>query len=430
MEYLDNAIGRRSFLSGAVAAVAGTSMIGTSNPIQAQSDPTDNEQWTQPGANAASTAANRNGVGPTEDVSIAWKGDIPGYYNDVSVGAVVDGTVYASGSNLGAFDVADGTELWTYEADIPDKDYPESGVYGDIETPSVMDGTVFSPVRFGVHDADNSFHAALIAVDAETGSKQWRIDAPVSEEQFSSVTAADGSLFVRGPDLDGGEGRFLYALDANDGSVRWRQSRQSETSTYHPPVVADGLVFVSPPQGIKTYDAASGELVWEALSLMKDINVAMVSEGTLFVSEVTDPGATVIAVEAATGYEQWRTAYSTDFGVGIFTVDAEQLYITTGKDNGDVIALDRTNGGENWRTTLPEPPEGPDGELIPELGMARVGDLLYAGSTGLKPSDGSIVWKQEIEQIQPVGGYTLRAVAGGRTYFDGNDLVVIEETEP
>lgn len=429
MEYLDTSIGRRSFLSGAVATIAGASVIGASDPLRAEPSPVDGEHWTQPGGNAASTAATRNGVGPTGDVSIAWDGGVSGYYGDVTVGAVVDGTVYTSGSNLAAFDATDGTELWSYEADVPDKDYPEMGVSGDIEVPTVMDGTVFAPVRFGVYDADNSFHAALIAVDAETGTKQWRIDAPVSHAQFSSVTAADGSLFVSGPDLDGGEGRFVYALDAADGTVRWRHPRQRGTSD--PLVVADGLVFVAPPNGVKAYDAASGELVWEALPRVKDLIVAMVSDGTLFVSESINPGATIIALEATSGNQQWKTAYGGDVGVGVFTVDAEQLYISTSENEADVIALDRTDGSENWRTIVPQPPEDDiPRKRVPTFGMARIGELLYVGGAGLEPSDGSIVWTQEFE-YSAMDSYSLDAVAGGQLYFSngnmGGGLVVLEE---
>lgn len=100
MEYQKKSINRRSFLMGTAATVVGASVIGASDPIRAQSDPAGSEQWTQPGGNAASTAFASNGVGPTGSISIAWNGGINGYHGDVSVGAVVDGTVYASGTKL------------------------------------------------------------------------------------------------------------------------------------------------------------------------------------------------------------------------------------------------------------------------------------------------------------------------------------------
>lgn len=412
--------------------MAGGSVLLASDPIRAKSDATDDERWTHPDGNAAATAANVNGVGPTGEVSKAWESSVSGYFGDTVVGAVVDGTVYATGSYLYAIDAADGTTQWEFEAEIPDKEYPESPA-ADIESATVMDGVVYAPVRIGVYDGNNAFHTAVVAVDAETGEKLWRIDAPVPDAQFSSVTAVDGSLFVRGPDLDGGEGRFVYALDADDGSVRWRQSRGRETSEQYPPVVAEGLVFVSPPTGVKAYDAASGEPVWDALPRVKDLSVAMVSEGTLYVNENTDPGATIIALDATTGQQQWKTAYGGDVSASVYTVDTEQLYVSTTEEDGGVVALDRSTGDERWRTAITQPtPEEPK-KRMPEYGTARVGELLYVGGAGLEPTDGSVVWKQEIE-YSVNDSYSLDAVAGGRIYFSngnmGGGLVVLEGTQP
>lgn len=61
-------ISRRSFLSGATAAVAGGVFLGKSDPVRADSDPTGDEQWTQLGGNAASTHSAMTGVGPTGDI--------------------------------------------------------------------------------------------------------------------------------------------------------------------------------------------------------------------------------------------------------------------------------------------------------------------------------------------------------------------------
>ncbi len=425
-------INRRSFLSGAAAAVVGTGVtLGTSDPIRAQAEPTGEEHWTHPTGNAASTAFNRGGVGPTGDVSVAWEGGAGGYHSDVSVKAVVDGTVYVTDGSLGALDAEDGTELWEFRAEIPDREFSDTPAAA-IESATVMDGVVYAPVRIGAYDSENIYrteHTAVVAVDAETGDKLWRRDAPVAG-MFSTTTAVDGSLFVRGPDLGGGKGRFVYALDANDGSVRWRQSIEVESWDNSPSIVADGSVFIAPANGVNAYDAATGDLVWEALPRVKDLSVAMVSDSTLFVSESTEPGATIIALEAASGDEQWKTSYSGDVKVDIGTVDMERLYVSMNED-ADVIALDRTDGSEAWRATIPQPPippEEPPAKPIPARGMARVGGLLYIGGAALQPSDGSIVWKQGVEEPW-IAGYWLDAVAGGRVYLSGDSLVVMEGTE-
>ncbi|RRJ30899.1 outer membrane protein assembly factor BamB family protein [Halocatena pleomorpha] len=422
-------IGRRSFLSGAAAAVVGAGVaLGASDPIQAQPEPTGEEHWNHPRGNAASTAFSTDGVGPTGSVSIAWEGWSGGYHSDMSVKAVVDGMVYVTDSSLSALDAADGTELWEFRAEIPDREFSDTPAAA-IESATVMDGVVYAPVRIGAYDSENIYrteHTAVVAVDAETGDKLWRRDAPVAG-MFSTVTAVDGSLFVCGPDFDSGEGRFVYALDANDGSVRWRQPIAVESEDSSPPVVTDESVFVAPDNGVTAYNAATGDIVWEALPRVKDLSVAMISDGTLFVNENTEPGATIIALDAASGDERWKTSYGGDVRVDIGTVDMERLYVSTSEDT-DVIALNRTDGSEAWRATIPQPPippENPPAEPIPAHGMARVGKLLYVGGAGLKPSDGSIVWKQGIEGPW-IAGYWLDAVAGGRVYLSGDSLVVME----
>lgn len=50
---------------------------------------------------------------------------------------------------------------------------------------------------------------------------------------------------------------------------------------------------------------------------------------------------------------------------------------------------------------------------MPEYGTARVGELLYVGGAGLEPTDGSVVWKQEIE-YSVNDSYSLDTVAGDR----------------
>lgn len=93
--------------------------------------------------------------------------------------------------------------------------------------------------------------------------------------------------------------------------------------------------------------------------------------GTLFVSENTEPGATIIALDASTGEEQWKTAYGGETSVGVYTVDRERLYISRTGNDGEVIALDSSTGEESWRTTVSQFTETP-GEnhknLVPTYG--------------------------------------------------------------
>lgn len=429
-------ISRRSFLSGTVGAVASAGVLYSgSTPIQATSDAIGEEQWTHPKGNTAYNAHFADGVGPTGEITNAWIDDFSGFHERDSV-CVVDGTVYGAGDKLAAFDAADGTTQWEFVADVPDD--LQGGAVSDAKSPTVMDGVVFAPVRMSIFDDDNPLHAAMVAVDADSGEKVWRIDAPVGAG-FSDVTAVDGTIYTTGPDLDGGYDRFVYALDPADGSVRWRQQstvpHNSDGLPGHTPVVVDGVVFVAEQNGVTALDATSGDVVWEALPHVKEPFMGMVADGTLFVGENNEPGATIIALEAATGTEQWKQAYASEGypGLNIGTADATRLYIQIREIDADVIALDRSDGSEAWRASIPQPSkDNTSGKYVLRRGMARVGELLYVGSVGLEPTDGSIVWTQKIKP-GAAAGTVLRAVAGGRMYFRDvgmdNRLIVMNGSE-
>ncbi|WP_185715451.1 outer membrane protein assembly factor BamB family protein [Halocatena pleomorpha] len=408
-------ISRRSFLSGTVGAVTAASVLySKSTPIQATSDAIGEEQWTHPKGNTAYNAHFADGVGPTGEITNAWIGHFAGFHERDSV-CVVDGTVYGAGDKLAAFDAADGTTQWEFVADVPDGLH--GGAVSDVKSPTVMNGVVFAPVRMSIFDDDDPRHAAMVAVDADSGEKVWRIDAPVGAG-FSDVTAVDGTIYTTGPDLDGSWDRFVYALNPSDGSVRWRQQstvpHNSDGRPGHTPVVADGIVVVKEQTGVRALDATSGDVVWEALPDVEDPSVAMVSDGTLFLNNTAGPS--IIALDAATGEQQWKQSYKYS-RLSIGTTDAKRLYIQIDSDTDDIIALDRTNGNKRWRTSLPQPSkDNTSGKYVLRRGMARVGELLYVGSVGLNPTDGSIVWTQKIKP-GAAAGTVLRAVAGGQMYF-------------
>jgi outer membrane protein assembly factor BamB len=388
--------------------------------------------WTQYRANAASTARLAHGSGPTEYVTKAWDDSLSRGRNNDGV-AVVGETVYTAGGDLRAVNAADGTKRWSFSPTVPDLDYPE-GAGADVRHPAVMNGTVYASVGFEVYDTDAPQHTALIAVDAKTGTKRWRIDSDgLTDGIFSPVTAANGLVYTSGPVLRGSSGSDdggLYAFDAKTGNVQWQRG-----TGWGALPVANGQVYLpAEGKGVQALDAATGERLWTALPEVTVSDTPMVANGTLFVTEDNSPGVTLIALDAATGTEQWRTAYPyagewPQITVG--TVDSKRVYVSVGNIDTAVIALDRTSGTELWRASIPQPPKT-DGEQltrVPTHGFARVGSLLYVGGAALNPDTGAVVWTHGIPTPW-ISDYHLRAVAGGRVYIGGDNLVVLSgETE-
>lgn len=413
----DLSIDRRSFLSGLVGSLGGTGLLQSASE-RALAGSSGGGEWSQPGGNAAHTARFDDGSGPTGNITKAWEAS-PGNFAGV---AVIDGTVYTATNELTAIAATDGTDRWTFTPSIPTPEMgTQSSAFARIASPTVVDGVVYIPVSFGIQDANRYYHTALIAVDAATGTKRWRIDS--SPPSFSAVAAADSTLFVAGPDLTGDGGEHVYALNPADGTVRWRQPGGGV------PPVADGRAFTTEESGVTALDAATGEVVWTALPQVKNLFTELVSNGTLFVAEGTPPGATLIALDAATGTEQWRTAYdpTPSSYPSIGTVDDERVYVQMETMDADVIALDRTDGSERWKATIPQPTKTAGQQHVPVKGLARGGNLLYVGGAALQPTDGSPVWMYATPGSEP-SGY-LRAVAGGRAYLTvGRKLIVLRGT--
>lgn len=409
-------LGRRSVLA-AIGGLVGCSVFqhATADPIRSQQ--TVDDDWTQSGADAANTARLTDGVGPTGDITKAWDA-YAGYHTDGV--AIIDETVYFDDGGLTAVNVADGTERWAYSPAIPDLDYPED-VVADVEYPAVMAGTVYATVRFGVFDGDNNYTSALIALDAETGKKRWRVDAHgLPGRGFSPVTAIDGTVFTTGPSIDSNGSSGMYAFDGYDGSVRWKRLGE-----HTPGAVADGRLYLAGEMGVKALDTATGETIWTALPRVAASDTPVVSDGTVFVTEEGTPGVTLIALDATTGAEHWRTAYpsSADYpSLSVETADTDTVYIDVGSADADVIALDRADGSERWRASIPQP-EGHQ-ESVPTNGMARVGNFLYVGGAVLDPTDGTIRWTGTLSTPW-IAPRPLIAVAGGRSYFGGQDMTVL-----
>lgn len=107
----------------------------------------------------------------------------------VGPGAAGTGALVGTGTDVRAFDAADGTERWSFSA----RDSFET-------SPSVADGTVF----IGSSDSN------LYALDAATGRPRWQVATagPIATAAF----VADGAVVVRS-----GDGN-LYAIGGSDAS--------------------------------------------------------------------------------------------------------------------------------------------------------------------------------------------------------------------
>ncbi|WP_185715504.1 outer membrane protein assembly factor BamB family protein [Halocatena pleomorpha] len=413
---------RRSFLKRVVVGSVGIGVVGRGlDRATAAPDQQSGSVWSQYKADAGQSARLPAGIGPTGGIQEAWTVSHDRIHDGV---AVVNQTVYVGGKTLVALNAQNGTAQWSFEPALPDIDDPGEPLIPDVGSPAVIDGTVYANVWFGPYDG-GTYDTAFIAVDANTGERQWRIDTGgASSRSFAPPTVTDDTVLTTMPQGEGyGDGRMVTALDL-DGTLRWQTWLDNPYSGSLP--VSENRVYIPTASGVRTLDLQTGSTVWTALPQVQFQPAAapLVSDGTVFVAETAEPGVTFIALDAATGNEHWRTAYAPDarYSTGIGTVDNERVYLQMGAVDDDVIALDRADGSERWRAAIDQP----DRKHVPTDGMARVGDLLYVGGAAVDPTDGSTVWKHPL----PVAGYgrELSAVAGGRVYVGGQGLTALTGT--
>lgn len=221
-----------------------------------------------------------------KDGTSRWTFETEGFADDEvpirSAPAVVDGTVYMGiETHVYAFDTKTGTEQWRFKpanATVdPNKVDPAgptrtgktTGRFGG--SPAVADGTVY---------IGNSDHH-LYAIDAETGTEQWRFEtgywvypAPSVDETSIYLASWDGDVYAL--HRDSGEKRWefetqypqlmsspavvdgtvcfghpdnhVYALATDDGTERWRYNTQADAVNPAPAVV-NGTVYIGDYDG-------------------------------------------------------------------------------------------------------------------------------------------------------------------------------------
>jgi outer membrane protein assembly factor BamB len=187
----------------------------------------------------------------------------------------------------------------------------------------------------------------VIAFDRQTGAMRWRFVAPGDDAPGLLLGGAAGGLIFTGSPI----GR-MAAIDDRTGSARW---------TFTVAGIATTTVF--PP-------AADGDVVAAG-----------------YTTELAPLIGGIVAVDAVTGAQRWRTEFprpsdpllSTNAaGTPIFVDD---LVIASSGD-GVVYAFDRTNGSIRWSIPrlegpLPGTSISPDRDHRP---LARAGGLLVVGS--------------------------------------------------
>lgn len=259
-------------------------------------------------------------------------------------GASRDGTVTA-------FDPESGKQIWRKELDI-----------------ELSAGPGVGERRLAVAAKDG----LGILLDAATGDELWRVS--IGAESLATPLIKNGTVIFQTID------NRLDSLSLFDGRLRWSIVQSTPTLTMRgssSPVSVGNTVIAGFDSGrIVAADIDTGVVDWEVLlspptgrsdlDRLSDID----GEMTLVGQDLYAVGyhGRMAALASESGQFLWNREVSSYAGV---SADWNSVYTT--RDNGEIVAMTRTNGSEIWRddSLLRREPTLP----VPFNSMVVVGDF-------------------------------------------------------
>jgi outer membrane protein assembly factor BamB len=248
----------------------------------------------------------------------------------LALAPVVEGDVlYAAGDggDVLAIDAKTGRKIWKVDVDLP----LSAG-------PGVGEGLVL----VGSPDGD------LVALDAAQGTERWR--TTLGGEILARPVAGDAMVVVH--TVDG----TVHGLKAADGSQVWTYEqpvpRLSLRGTAPPVIAGDSAICAFDNGKVASLGLADGDLLWSAtvatprgrteLERLVDIDSAVeVSGDDIFVVGYQGRAA---MLARNSGQIWWARDVSSYRGL---TLDDSSLYVSTAE--GAVLSLSRRDGTEQWR---------------------------------------------------------------------------------
>ncbi|SFL45095.1 PQQ-like domain-containing protein [Halogranum rubrum] len=260
------------------------------------------------------------------------------------------------------------------------------------------------------HDAAGTgYNPSANGPTGEVGPR-WVVhtDGPASNIQPSVV---NGTLYVGSGKYSGGGRGVLFAIDTESGAVDWRSDLGDSVHTTA--AVGDGRVivvvrdevnereFVDDEFSLVAVDADSGEELWRTPLSGEDAQWVDVQSGVVLAEDHVylsifeargnpeDSGSAVLAFDVVDGNQVWRHDTTTS-SFSIPAVANDSVYATISPNTGEgpwsVVSLNVTGGTVRWTTEFANEYRG-----VPPL---PAGDRVYVPGpqlAALDAANGSVV---------------------------------------
>lgn len=255
-------------------------VLSVSLPLYAEDWP----QFRGPNCAGVSETSTNLPVEFSETDNVAWSVDLG---DGIGCPVVADGRVFTSAMvgeddiALYAFDAQTGDQLWMRKWPIGDRDEIHLTNSHAATTPCADDERVY--FYFST--------LGMVSLDAKTGKDVWHKELPVPYFVFkwgagmSPILYKDLLVFCQDDDLN----PAIYAWDKRTGELKWKDERRDMAVNYSHPVICEtdsGDEIVVGGTGILVgYDPESGERLWKAKTLLRNIKTTPVSrDGIIYIS--------------------------------------------------------------------------------------------------------------------------------------------------
>jgi len=274
---------------------------------------------------AANTGYATGETGPKSDVTVQWSTKSDAFATSP---LAVDGSLFITAEEK--LVALDRTATRRWGVDEPDLE--------PLRAPAVDSNHVYATYS---GPAGNSYTGDIIAVDRETGERQWT--ASTGNQIWAQPTVVDGTVYIGGVDT------MMYALDAESGEQRWsvRAGRSIEAAV----CVGNDTVYVPTPAQYTTetdpgyllaVDAESGSEQWSTEFDQGLASAPAFADGTVYVG---GGGDSLHAINAADGSKRWSRVAGDTVASAPAVVDGV-VYI--GSQGGEIYALDAEDGLVRW----------------------------------------------------------------------------------
>ena len=239
--------------------------------------------------------------------------------------------------------------------------------------------------------ANNNIHRNAVTnhgIDESALEEEWYFDAP-GNIVFASPAVEEGVVVVT---TDNGN---VVAADQYTGEMLWSISTgRTNRST---PTIVDGVVYVAGGENrnIHALDLQSGMTLWTyQVDYPAIYESPLYHEGILYISSSWQDDAELIALDAETGEEEWRSVVGDGVVFGA-SIGENRLYVGT-FEGRELKALSLEDGNEIWSV---EHHQGFASRPVYDNGVVYAASTDFANGSLLAVDDetGEVLW--EVDNI-------------------------------